>query len=84
MKPLLSGELKLLKNILQSKITTLHETAILTAASKVTYSHPQPLRRADYNESLHHPLIPDLPIIRLPPNTNLQLGIVRIIEWILY
>jgi hypothetical protein len=64
--------------------TTLHQTANFATASEVTYAYAESLRWADYNESLHHPFIPDLPIIRLPPNTNLQLSIIGVIERILY
>jgi hypothetical protein len=58
---------------------TLHQTAILPTASKVSYCYPQSFRRPDDNKSLYHPFIPDLPIIRLSPYTDLQLRIVRVV-----
>lgn len=60
-----------------------HKTAHFPTAANFAHPQSHPLFWPNHSESFHHPLVPDLSIICLSPNTDFELRIIGVINGIL-
>ena len=58
-----------------------HQASNLAAAVQFRRADLDARLRSGPRKHLHNPLVPDLRVVRLPPHADLQLRVLREVEW---